>query len=80
MTKPNKVYDTTPNLNHFKSQLISTTYILYLSKFSNSFGQILYSTTQDKILTNLNHFKCLNLSQFLTDFIQTLDSKSYDQS
>merc|ERR1711984_8315 len=25
MTNPNKVYDTTPNLNHSKSQLISTT-------------------------------------------------------
>ena len=31
MTNPNKVYDTTPNLNHFKSQLISTTCNPYIS-------------------------------------------------
>ena len=31
MTNPNKVYDTTPNLNHLKSQLISTTSNAYIS-------------------------------------------------
>ena len=31
MTNPNKIYDTTPNLNHLKSQLISTTSNAYTS-------------------------------------------------
>merc|ERR1711984_6010 len=31
MTNPNKVYDTTPNLNHLKSQVISTTSNAYIS-------------------------------------------------
>merc|ERR1712208_86538 len=33
-----------------------------------------------EISTNLNHFKCLNHSQFLTDFGQILDSASLTQS
>ena len=42
---PNKVYDTTPNLNHFKSQLISTTCNYYISsEFSANFVQNLDST------------------------------------
>ena len=31
MTNPNKVYDTRPNLNHLKSQIISTTSNAYIS-------------------------------------------------
>ena len=31
MTNPSKIYDTTPNLNHLKSQLISTTSNAYIS-------------------------------------------------
>merc|ERR1712208_268253 len=40
ITKPNKVYFTTPNLNHFKSQLISTSCNYYISsQFSTDFVQ-----------------------------------------
>ena len=45
MTNPEKVYDTTPNLSHFKSQLISTTCNPYISsKLSTDFVQTLDST------------------------------------
>merc|ERR1711984_57282 len=49
MTNPNKVYNTTPNLNHFKSQLISTTCNPYISsQFSTDFVQTLDSTKYKK--------------------------------
>ena len=94
MTNPNKVYDTTPNFNHLKSQLISTTSNAYISDNSQpilfklwilphyhyhtksqvilqlkiSKSHIISTISKYmiplKISTNLNHFKCLYLSQF----------------
>ena len=55
LIQSNKVYDTTPNLNLSKSQIIS-------------------------ISNNLNYFKSIDLSQFSTNFVKTLDSTSQDQS
>ena len=109
MANPNKVYETTPNLNHLKSQLISNTSNAYISdnslpilfklwilpnyhyhtksqvilqlKISNShiISTISKYMIPPKISTNLNHFKGLNLSQFSSDFVQSLDSTSQDQ-
>merc|ERR1712030_95085 len=51
MTNPNKVYNTTPNLNHLKSQLISTTSNAYISDNSQP---ILFKLWIMHLMTNLN--------------------------
>ena len=61
MTNPNKVYDTTPNLNHFKSQLISTTCNYYISnQFSTDFVQTLDSTYQGQSWQSIRNHTKLN--------------------
>ena len=64
MTNPNKVYDTTPNLNHLKSQLISTTSNAYISDNSQPILFKLWilhpRTNPSKVydsIPNFNHFK-----------------------
>ena len=64
MTNPNKVYDTRPNLNHLKSQLISTTSNAYISDNSQPIlfklwilhprtnPNKVYNTTPHQISTN----------------------------
>ena len=43
-------------------------------------GMYVYNTFWKKDLLNLTNFGAVYLTQFLTDFSQILDSKSYDQA
>ena len=69
------LYQFCSNFGFYISGPILTKYILTPHRISAN------STTSNiKISTNLNYFKCFYLCQFSTDLGQNLDSTSYDQS
>ena len=66
MTKPNKPYDTTPCLDPIIQGRYPSSQVYF------EFG---YVKPYETALSN-----CFYLTEFLTDFGQISDSKSYDQS